>query len=187
MTLGRFAIAVGAEPKWVLNAGALLGHAIPYSVEEARGLGLAKWIHDELGVTLKRAHRMAAEILEQPLPPAGPGPAQPLAPSASLEFADGGLTIVVDLERYLSDFAVRLSRARTHYAPRRRGRPPDKPGSRAAERALEHGIDVDLVRANMRLTPAERLRRLDRDREFVEKLKGRALRASRSTSHGGGS
>ncbi|MGH7573228.1 MAG: hypothetical protein ACREMK_15505, partial [Gemmatimonadota bacterium] len=106
------------------------------------------------------------------------------APTASLEFADGGLTIVVDLERYLSDFAVRLSRARTHYSPRRRGRPPDKPSRRAAERAREYGIDVDLVRANLRLTPAERLRRLDRDREFVEKLKRRAPRARRSASHG---
>lgn len=158
MTLGRFAIAVGADPKWVLNAAAGLDRSLEYSEAEARRLGLAKRIQEALDLSLKRADALAGEVVQHPF-----------LPTTIVEFAHGDIKIAIDLERYLSDFAVRLSGARTHYAPRRRGRRP-KDSPLTAERAREYGIDVDLVRANLRLTPAERLQRLDRDREFVADL-----------------
>lgn len=42
----------------------------------------------------------------------------------------------------------------------------------AVERAAEYGIDVGLLRDRLRLSPAERLRRLEADRTFILKLRG---------------
>ena len=39
------------------------------------------------------------------------------------------------------------------------------------EKAEEYGIDVSLIRANLRLTPAERLRRHDRTLTTMRKLR----------------
>lgn len=160
MTLGRFALVVGADPKWILNAAAALDRKLAYSEMEARRLGFAKRIQEALGISLKRADRLAGEILQRPF-----------TPTATIQFGEGDIKVMFDLERILSDFTVRLSKARTQYAPRRRGRPSKGHALTAAERAREYGIDVDLVRANLRLTAGERLERLDRDREFVAELR----------------
>lgn len=153
-------MAVGAAPKWILNAAVALDRVLEYSEEEARRLGLAKQIQELLDTSLKRADVIAGEIVQRPI-----------SPTTIIEFAEGDIKIVIDLERYLSNFVVRLSNARAHYAPRRRGRPPKDRTLTAAERAREYGIDIALVRANLRLTASERLQRLERDREFVVKLR----------------
>jgi len=45
----------------------------------------------------------------------------------------------------------------------------DKPGA-VHEKAEEYGIDVSLIRANLRLTPTERLRRHDQTLTRIQKL-----------------
>lgn len=157
MTLREFAVVVGAETKWVLNARILLERKFPYTVTEARQLGLARILQHALGTSLKRSHRMAGRALA-----GGRGP-------AALE-VDDIVTVTIDLSRYLSNFLVRLSRSRTHDPSARRGRPPRRSHASAIERARRYGIDIDLMRARLRLTAAERLRLLDRDATFVESL-----------------
>jgi enoyl-CoA hydratase/carnithine racemase len=160
MSLAEFAVAVGATPKWVQNARALLHCAGPYTAAEALRLGLVREIHTSLQVSLKQANSMAGRALEI----GGVGPA--VAHSSP----DGIVDVLIDVPRYLSNFAVRLSRARTEYEPRRRGRPPRRRTASAVERAREYGFDIGLLRDGLRLTPAERLRRLESDRSFVRRL-----------------
>jgi hypothetical protein len=164
MTLAQFAIAVGAHPKWVQNAAALLELDLGYTADEARRLGLVKLLHEELGLTLGRSWDIAVRALEI-------GGVE----ATAFGTPDGVVRLLVDVERYLSDFAARLSLARTHYEPRPRGRPPRRRARTAVERARRHGLDIGLLRDSLRLTPAERLRRLDTNREFVRAL-GRARR-----------
>jgi hypothetical protein len=56
--------------------------------------------------------------------------------------------MIVDTGRFLSDFAVRLSFATTHYEPSKRGRPSKRRlPSDPVERARKVGIDVEKLRA----------------------------------------
>ncbi len=171
MTLSQFAIAAGAESKWVQNAAALLDLDLSYSREEALWLGLVKRLHEHLGVPLKEASRLARAALE-----CGDEHAAFETESASnrLEVFQSPDTIVsvsVALDRYLSDFSASLVRALIHYEPRRRGRPGEGAGTSAVQRAREYGVDLGLLAASLCLTPAERLRRLDRNVEFVKALR----------------
>lgn len=160
MTLSQFAIAVGATPKWVQNAPAALGLELRYTAAEARRLGLAKLLNEELGVKLSRAWAMAGRA-------AARGGARTL-----VETRGGVARVVIDMDRYLSDFAARLSLARTHYEPRRRGRPARRRARSAVERARDYGLDITLLQSSLRLSPAERLLRLNAAREFVRALRG---------------
>lgn len=160
MTLGQFALAVGASKRWVLNALAVLGRRPPYTVQLARRLSLARLMKQAFGVPLRRAFDLA-------------GPATASADPAARwrrEPSDGCLALEIDLARFHSDFAARLSLALSHYAARRRGRPAKRRGS-AVGRAEAYGIDVSLLRSNLRKTPAERLQRLDEDLAFLKSLR----------------
>ncbi|MGH7516114.1 MAG: hypothetical protein ACREOC_01410 [Gemmatimonadales bacterium] len=66
--------------------------------------------------------------------------------------------------------SVGLSRLRTMYAARRRGRPTmvRRDPIRAAE---EYGFDLTLLAANPRRTPAERLRQLDAMADFRQRIR----------------
>lgn len=176
MTLAQFAIAAGAESKWVQNAAALLDLDLSYSREEALWLGLVKRLHEHLGVPLKEASRLARAALKE----CGDEHAAFETEGASNRFEvfqspDTIVSVSVALDRYLSDFWASLVRALIHYEPRRRGRPSEGAGTSAVQRAREYGVDLGLLAASLRLTPAERLRRLDRNVEFVKALR----RASR--------
>jgi hypothetical protein len=57
------------------------------------------------------------------------------------------------------------------------------PGT-AAARARDFGIDLTLTVANLRLTPQQRLERLEAKREFVRKIR-EAMRASQDQSNEG--
>jgi hypothetical protein len=162
MTLSQFSVASGASPKWVQNAARLLGRSLRYTAEEARHLGLVRQIHRELRIPLELADELAAEALGRPETEArgevtvGSGPT---------------VRVVVDLARYLSDHSVRLSLAIAHHEPRRRGRQP-RHGAGAVARARDYGWDIGLLESSLRSTPADRIRRLSENMEFV-----RALRA----------
>ncbi len=109
MRLGQFAVIVGASPRWVQNARAVLGLRGRYTEQGARQLGLAREIRQVTGMPLRRAWRLAPEALA-----AWPGRREWVH-----EGREASVRLVVDLERYLSNYAVRLALARTRYAERR--------------------------------------------------------------------
>lgn len=160
MTLGRFALIVGAPPRWVQNAIAQLGERTRYTEDSARRLGLAREIREVTGMSLRRAWRIAREALE----------AWPAKRTWVTDRPGGSVRVFVDVERYLSGYAARLSLARARYAERRRGRIPRRPRDPLAA-ARAYGVDVDLLRESLRRSPAERLRQLDADVEFVRGLR----------------
>ncbi len=163
MTLGQLAVAIPAPPKWVLNANAVLQLAPAYSVQRARVLALTRLLEQAIGLPLKRAYRLAQQTLRKP------------GESASWrhESADGVAALVIDRERFLSDFTVNLSRAHAGYSERRRGRPPRR-RRRGVAAARHHGVDISLLRESLKHSAADRLRRLDDDASFARSLKVRA-------------
>jgi len=163
MTLGQLAMAIPAPPKWVLNANALLQLAPTYSVQRARLLALTRLLEQAIGLPLKRAHQLAKETLRQPSDPT----------SWRHESPDGAAALVIDRERFLSDFTVNLSRARAGYAERRRGRPPRRK-RRGVAAARHHGVDITLLRESLKQSPEARLKRLDEDAAFLQALKVKA-------------
>lgn len=169
MTRSQFARAVRADEKWVENTSRILGRRLSYSVEEARWLGLVRLLAHEIGMPLARAARAADEALRHP----------PESASVRvLESAEGVAAVAVDLARYHSTFAAALSAALHHDILRRRGRPAAV-GSRRdpLAAAAAHGIDLPLLRASMRETPATRLRRLDENVAFLKAVRAARRRA----------
>lgn len=159
MTLGQFATAVGASRRWVQNAYARLGLRPPYTAAGARRLAFARAIQDAAGMTLARAWTLAAEAIA----------AWPAQRSWTVP-GDGVVAVTVDLERLLSDYAVRLSLARSWYAERRRGRPPAR-RLRGVEWAKWYGEDVTLFESTLKRTPAERLRVLEANLAFIKSMR----------------
>ncbi|UCG85071.1 MAG: hypothetical protein JSW71_14150 [Gemmatimonadota bacterium] len=163
MTLGQLATAISAPPKWVLNANAVLQLKPAYSVQRARVLALTRVLEQSIGLPLKRAYQLARKTLKKPDDPA----------SWRHESPGGIAAVVIDRERFLSDFTVNLSRARAGYAERRRGRPPLK-RKRGVAAAKRHGVDLSLLRESLKRSSAERLRRLDNDAAFAQSLEVKA-------------
>jgi hypothetical protein len=163
MTLGQLAMAIPAPPKWVLNANAVLQLAPAYSVQRARLLALTRLLEQSIGLPLKRAYQLAKATLRKPSD----------LTNWRHEAPGGIAAVVIDRERFLSDFTVNLSRARAGYAERRRGRPPRRRG-RGVASAKHHGVDISLLRASLKRSAADRLRRLDDDAAFARSLKVRA-------------
>ena len=152
MTLSQLALLVGADPKWVLNAAAVVPMPKRYTVPLARRLALARAIQTELGVPLPRAYAVAGQALRRYTG----GAARVTLPARG----DGAVEVKVDVHRVLAAMTVRMSQLETLYAPRRRGPRPAAPRDHV-QAAADHGIDVSLLQANLRRTPAERLRQLD--------------------------
>jgi hypothetical protein len=152
MTLARFAIAVGASPKWVQNAAAVLGFRLDYTTRQARRLGLTRVLSEEFGLRLERAWKIA----EAALFPAG---------RIAILSDDEVLHMIVDTGRYLSDFAVRLAVANAHYEPAKRGRPSKRrlPAD-PVERARKVGIDVERLREALATGTGARIMRLKETR-----------------------
>jgi hypothetical protein len=162
MTLGQFAMSIPASPKWVLNANAVLHLTPAYRIQRARVLALTRLLEHSIGLPLKRAYQLAQRTLRSP------------ADSASWrhESPDGIATLVIDRERFLSDFAVNLSRALVGYSERRRGRPPRR-RRRGVAAARHHGVDISLLRLSLEQSAAARLLRLDEDASFAQSLRVR--------------
>ena len=106
---------------------------------------------------LRRAFPLAEEALAR----------WPAHGTWELRDPDGSVRVVLDLERFLSDYAVRLSLSRTFYAEKRRGR-PWKHQLRGIALAKWYGEDVSLILESLKRTPEQRLQLLD---QAVEELK----------------
>jgi hypothetical protein len=156
MTLAEFAYLLDADPKWVQNAAAALGGSLRYTLPTARRLAVARALAETVDMPLSRAYAIASEVLQK-----SDGSKAPVRVSDDTD----PVTLTVDVFRILATVSVGLSRLRTMYAPRRRGRPPTlrRDPIRVAE---EYGLDLSLLAANLRRTPAERLRQLDAMADF---------------------
>jgi hypothetical protein len=159
MTLGQFSTAVGAEPRWVLNALTRLGLPRRYDEPLARRLALARVLSEALHTSLTRAMELSGRALDE-------------GRSGRLWRFEGpdGVGLEVDMARFLTNYGARLSLARTHYGEKPRGRRPQRHGS-ALERAAEYGFDVTLFDSALKRTPEERIRQVSEDMEFLAKLR----------------
>ena len=163
LTLADFSAIVGAEPRWCQNALQSLGLAHRYDQGLARELGLAYLIHGRQGVPLRRAHELARDALQQRA-----------VEAVRLPDPEGVSTLVLDVPRYLTLFALRLARLRAD-TPRRRGRPHDPPAGTGLTEADAYGLDLSALRSGLHRSPAERLRQLDANQRLVAALRlGRA-------------
>jgi len=160
MTLGQFAVTVGAEKRWVQNALRVLGVREPYSFDLARRLAFAKLLKDGFGISLVRGFPLAGDAIA----------AWPGTRTWEYEGPEGMGKIVVNVERFLSDCTVRLSLSRTFYAEKPRGRPP-KRRRRGLALAKWYGVDISLLEESLKLTPADRLKRLDENVEFLRRMR----------------
>lgn len=161
MTLGQFAIAVGAPKRWVQNACAALGLPRRYTEGLARRLAFAKLLKDACRTPLVRAYPLAAAALA----------AWPGRRTWVHHAPDGVVTVAVDLERFLSDCVTRLSLARCFYAERQRGR-ATKRRRRGVAWAKWYGVDVTLLHSSLRQTPAQRFQRLEDAAQFFRSVRG---------------
>lgn len=162
MTERQFARAAGADEKWVQNARRLLARRPVNTVAAARALGLTRVLHQELGLPLAAADRIARAALR-----AGHARVH-VHPRAA---AGAPVAVAIDVARYRSDFLVRLSRARLLDQPRRRGRRRATPGDPVAA-AAAHGVDVSLLRRSLTRSPAARLAELDANAAFLRAVRG---------------
>ena len=160
MTLGEFACLLNVEPKWVQNVAATLGRQLPYTLPTARRLAVARTLTEALGVPTPRAFDIATALLRRYRGSRSPFPVPGI---------EGPVVLMVDVHRILAAVATGLSRLRTSYAPRRRGRPsaPRDP----IRAATAYGLDPTLLAANLRRTPAERLRQLDAMVDFRRRVR----------------
>jgi hypothetical protein len=162
MTAGQFARAVQADERWVQNAIRLLGRPVRRTVRDAQWLGLVRLLHRDFGVPLVAAGAMATTALAAP-------PTERAVPVA--RSGDDSVMLIVDVARYRSSFAAALSAALVLGGPRRRGRRPARTPHDPIRAARDYGVDVDLLASSLALTPAQRLARLDADREFLSAVR----------------
>jgi hypothetical protein len=161
MTLGRFATAVGASPRWVLNALARLDLPRRYDEPLARRMALARFISDAVQMPLPAAMRLAERALREANP----------RDTWRLD-GPGGVALVVDLPRFFTTYGANLALALNVYGEKPRGRRPSRRGS-AIERAREFGVDVTLLDSALRRTPEERIRRVAEDMAFLSEIRGK--------------
>lgn len=165
-------MAVLADEKWVENAARLLNRRLRYSAGEARWLGLVRVLNREVGLTLVRAAELTDEALRH-------------APDEGRVVVGGGQSrsagVSIDMARFYSTYAAALSAALELGGGRRRGRPRGaiKQKSAVAE-AAEYGVDIDLLREGLRLSPSERLQQLNENAAFISVIRptGKASQAS---------
>ena len=162
MTLGQFAVAVGATPRWVLNALTRLGVPRRYSEPLARRLALARLLAQGTGSQLPDAFQLAARTLAE------------ADPNGVWRHESGGGAIVlsVDMPRFFTGYGARLALALNEYGEKVRGRRPSRRKS-AVKRAQEYGVDTTLLDSQLRRTPAQRLSELNENMEFLSALRER--------------
>jgi hypothetical protein len=151
MTLREVAHIAGATPKRVINTLNAVGSRSPYSYKLALRLCVTLAVHDATGIPLRRAFAIAAQALRAHA-------------DGEAAVAVGGdrdhVAIVIDMQRLLSSCAIRMSALRTLLGGRVRGRPRVR-RTEPLKAATDWGLDLSLLRENLRRTPEERLRQLD--------------------------
>ena len=162
-TLAEIAYLVDGTPKWVLNTCAAVEPGATYSVELARRLYLTRRLQRALDLPTTRAYALAGDVLRRHDAARSPSARLPLDPESTL-------TLEVDVARLDSSLAARRAALRTTIAPRTRGRPSSgvRPPLEAAE---AWGLDLSLLRSNLRRTPSERLRQLDAMVDFRRRVR----------------
>ena len=163
MTRAQFAMAVRADEKWVENAGRLLSRRFRYTAAEAQWLGLVRILNQDVGLTLNRSAQVADEALEYP-----PHTGTIVVGQSDDETAG----IAIDIARFHSIAGAALAAALDLGGERRRGRPRASLKGKAAtlRRSASYGVDLDLLRAGLRMSPGERLERLDENAAFIAAL-----------------
>lgn len=160
MTLSELCTMAGVPSKWVLNGRALWGDPPGYSAALARRLAVTHALHTTLGMPLALAHQVAADALAAPPSAEGAGDAVLLVPVRE----DAPVCVAIDLARILTAVEARWAAWRAGYGARVGGRPrtAGRPAAAAAlARAADWGLDLSVLEANLRRSPAERLRQLD--------------------------
>jgi hypothetical protein len=165
MTGAQFAIAAGCEAKWILNSAALLRKRVRRTPADAQWWGLVRMLSETLRLPLQTAADAATSALE---------PNQKTRPTVAVMDPSGSVSLSVDLPRYQSIVLANLSRALVHETPRRRGRPPRSSRESPLDSARCYGIDLGLVRAALKRTPADRLEMLEANAAFIRGMKRRA-------------
>jgi hypothetical protein len=160
MTLGQFAVAVGATPRWVLNALTRLRRPRRYDEPLARRLSLARMLAETLDVPLSRAYDVAGRALAEAKP----------EEQWRMESDNGAVILVIDLPRFFTAYLPRLALAQSRYGERVRGRSERRSRS-AVARATAYGFDPTLIPGELTRTPAGRVSELDANRDFYERIR----------------
>ena len=165
MTAHQFAIAARADAKWILNSSALLGRRVRHTPADSRWWGLVRLLTESLALPLQ----VAAEAATRSIGTRSEG-------VRIIVMADPSqsASLLIDLPRYESIFLGNLSRALVQETPRRRGRPSHvRRGASAIDSARRYGVDLGLVQAALKRTPAERLGMLEANARFIRGMRKR--------------
>ncbi|MGH7720495.1 MAG: hypothetical protein ACREON_16815, partial [Gemmatimonadaceae bacterium] len=152
---------------------ASLGGALRYTLLEVERLAVARALQVTSAMPLPSAYELAVDVLTRYR--------RERTPVVALDDNGGVVTIKVDVHRILAAVSTRLSVLRTRYAPKRRGRPRSRRHD-PIRAAAEYGLDVTLLAANLRRTPAERLRQLDAMVDFRRRVRRGSLRATKASA-----
>jgi len=158
MLLAEFARVVDASPKWVLNTMPSLPSRSRYTEMVAKRLIVARAIHSAFGTSLPDAFALAHCALRE-----WDGSAASVTLRANV--ADD-VSLTIDVYRLMAAYHMRRAELRESYAPMVRGRPRTRSIDAVAV-AVDWGLDLSLIRDNLRKSPAERLRQLDAMRAFT--------------------
>lgn len=160
MTLGYASAVIGAPPKRIQNACAVLRRGFQYPMDDVRRLGLAFWLVDSFVMELAWAWEFAGQALKSKTDVVRFGHA-------------GGPVLEIDVGRYLSDFAL-ASASALKDPPRTAGRRaherPPRPRN-AIKAARDFGVDIDALEEGLKRTPEERLKSLDENWRFLRQVR----------------
>lgn len=161
MTLAQTAAAVGATPRWVLNALTRLRVPRRYGEPLARRLCVARLLSEDIGLPLPRAWELAGKALGGDL-------------EKEWRYQTDEVDLRVDLPRVLTRYAARLAAAR-NAGPGIRGRRPSRRQSAIAT-ARDWGMDLTLLDSTLKKTMDERLSQAAYDIEALRDLRGSVYR-----------
>ena len=194
LTLKEFALAVGADAKWVQNAKPRLSRSIAYTSSDARWLRLTRTLNRDLRIPLAFASELAHAALEQPVSPGDSGAESQVDRSGGRAGRDGsdtarrsrtanrtrparsvvcviasksdGVRLTVDLRRERSTFNAALAAAFAFGEARRPGRKRRAPTHYRAAlgRAWKLGVNVGTLRFRARRAAGARLKQPASDR-----------------------
>jgi hypothetical protein len=160
MTLGMFAMAVAAPPRWVLNALTRLRIPRRYDEPLARRLALAKRLSETTGAALSEAFALATLALDE---------ADPQTVWRQ-ESDDGAIVLSIDMPRFFTAYGARLAMALDQYGEKTRGRKPSRRGS-AVARAQAYGVDTTLLESQLARTMERRVRDAAENVEFLKAMR----------------
>jgi hypothetical protein len=165
MTSRQFAIAAGADTKWLLNSAALLGRRVGRKPADARWWALVRLLTEGLDLPLQTAAAAATRSL---------GGGRSVGQVAVAADRSESASLVIDLPRCQSIFIANLSRALLQETAKRRGRPArSRSRTGAIDAAIRYGVDIGLTRAALRRTPAQRLEILEANAGFLREMQRR--------------